>query len=84
MFSRYTARGNVDLYTMNPDGSGMKELTRTGTNELWPQWARAGFGPDRMVVAGPLRKPSCLALALLNVISGAASSTASTDLRDRL
>ena len=44
VFSRYTPRGNVDLYTMNPDGSGMKELTRTGTNELWPQWARAGFG----------------------------------------
>ena len=29
VFSRFTPRGNVDLYTMNPDGSRMRALTRT-------------------------------------------------------
>ena len=39
VFSRFTPRGNVDLYKMNPDGSRSRALTRTKATELWPQWA---------------------------------------------
>ena len=42
IFSRYTPRGNVDLYTMRPDGSRAEPLTRTNSDEFWAQWAPAG------------------------------------------
>ena len=31
----------VDLFTMNPDGSGVTQVTRTATNERDPEWATA-------------------------------------------
>jgi TolB protein len=45
IFSRYTPRGNVDLYTMRPDGTDLKPLTRTSTDERWAHWAPACVCP---------------------------------------
>ena len=40
IFSRFpSTRGGVDLFTMNPDGSGVAKATRTASVELWAQWA---------------------------------------------
>ncbi len=42
IFSRFpSTRGGVDLFTMNPDGSGVAKATTTASVELWPQWAIA-------------------------------------------
>ncbi len=41
IFSRLTPRGDTDLYTMRPDGSRVRPLTRTATDEHWAQWAPA-------------------------------------------
>jgi Tol biopolymer transport system component len=41
IFAHYPSTGSVDLYTMNPDGSGVRQVTRTAKLELWPQWAAA-------------------------------------------
>ena len=38
--SSYSNYG-VDLFTMNPDGSGITQVTRTATNERDPEWAVA-------------------------------------------
>jgi TolB protein len=40
IFTRYpSTRGGLDLFAMNPDGSGVTQLTKTRTLELWAQWA---------------------------------------------
>jgi Tol biopolymer transport system component len=42
IFSRFpSTTGSVDLFTMNPDGSGVTKVTRTASDELWAQWAAA-------------------------------------------
>ncbi len=35
-------QGNWDLYTMNPDGSDLQNLTNSGVNESWPSWSPDG------------------------------------------
>jgi Tol biopolymer transport system component len=39
IFTRCPSTGSCDLFTMNPDGSGLSKVTRTASDELWPQWA---------------------------------------------
>jgi Tol biopolymer transport system component len=39
IFSRSMSTGGLDLFTMNPDGSHMTQITQTAAPELWPQWA---------------------------------------------
>lgn len=34
--------GNWDLYTMNPDGSDLQNLTNSQFNETWPSWSPDG------------------------------------------
>ncbi len=42
IFSRFPSTGDgVDLFTMNPNGSGIAKVTSTDASELWPQWAIA-------------------------------------------
>ena len=42
IFSRFPSTGDgVDLFTMNPDGSGVAKVTGTASVELWPQWGVA-------------------------------------------
>jgi Tol biopolymer transport system component len=41
IFAHVSSTGGRDLFTMNPDGSGVTQLTRTATDEWWPQWAVA-------------------------------------------
>ena len=39
IFTHFPSTGGADLFTMNPDGSGVTQLTRTAAVELFPQWA---------------------------------------------
>lgn len=42
VFARYPSTGSsFDLFTMNPDGSGLAQLTKTPALEWWAQWAVA-------------------------------------------
>jgi Tol biopolymer transport system component len=42
IFSRFPSTGDgVDLFTMDPNGSGISKITRTASTELWAQWAAA-------------------------------------------
>jgi Tol biopolymer transport system component len=41
IFVHVRSTGGLDLFTMNPDGSGVTQLTRTTTDEWFPQWAVA-------------------------------------------
>jgi len=40
LFSR-SRPGGIDLYTMNPDGSGRTLVTKRSAADLWAQWAIA-------------------------------------------
>jgi Tol biopolymer transport system component len=39
IFSRALPDGWVGLFTMNPDGSDVTQITRNGSADYWPQWA---------------------------------------------
>jgi Tol biopolymer transport system component len=40
IFTRYPSTGGgLDLFTMNPDGTGITQLSKTSSLELWAQWA---------------------------------------------
>ena len=41
IFARYRSTGGTDLFTMNPDGSGVSQITSTVSLELYPEWAIA-------------------------------------------
>jgi TolB protein len=41
IFHHASADGQRDLYTMNADGTGIKQFTHTDASERWPQWAPA-------------------------------------------
>jgi Tol biopolymer transport system component len=41
LFQHRPSTGGVDLFTMNPDGSDVTQVTRTSTNERDPEWAAA-------------------------------------------
>ena len=45
-----TRDGNREIYTIRPDGSGRRRLTRDGADDEWPDWSRSGrivFQSDR-------------------------------------
>jgi Tol biopolymer transport system component len=50
IFSRFPSTGGVDLFTMNPDGTGVTKVTRTASIEPWPQWAADARGLTARVV----------------------------------
>jgi Tol biopolymer transport system component len=39
IFRHCPSTGSCDLFTMNPDGSGVTQITKTAAAEFWPQWA---------------------------------------------
>ena len=34
--------GSTEIYTMNPDGSGLRQLTATPLSDVWPSWSPDG------------------------------------------
>lgn len=40
LFVHSPSRGESDLFTMSPDGTGIAQVTRTASREMRPQWAR--------------------------------------------
>jgi hypothetical protein len=41
LFAHYRSTGGVDLYTMNPYGRRVTQVTRTASSEVLPEWAAA-------------------------------------------
>ena len=41
IFSRSLPGGWIGLFTMNPDGSDLTQISRNGLADNWPQWAAA-------------------------------------------